>query len=71
MNLVLIPLGNKQEKWTGKHEEMGADFILHPLIHTLPEFDLSPDMVDCQRKLPSIYDNEVDWSNEGQHGGVE
>jgi hypothetical protein len=44
---------------------------LHPLIHTLQEFNLAQDMVDCHLELQSIYDNEVDWSNEGQHGGVE
>jgi hypothetical protein len=47
MNLVLIPLGNKQEKWTGKHEEMGADFILHPLIHTRLRFSLAQDLDTC------------------------
>jgi hypothetical protein len=36
-----------------------SKLILHPLIHTLLEFDLSPNMVVCQRDLLSKYDNEL------------
>jgi hypothetical protein len=36
-----------------------AKVTLHPLIHTLLEFDLSSNMVVCQRDLLSKYDNEL------------
>ena len=35
------------------------NYRLHPLMHTLLEFDLSPNMVVCQRDLLSGYYNEV------------
>ncbi len=36
-----------------------AECRLHPLIHTLLEFDLSPNMVVCQSELLSGYCNGV------------
>ena len=49
---------NHQEKYACK-ALLVRKFILHPLIYTRLEFNLSPNMVVCQRDLLSKYDNEL------------